>query len=163
MTDCPHYHCLYRTLTPAAWIRGLNSTTLHSNQLLMSPCHLCVSSMMSVTCLFYLLSFYELVSFSVPLAPRTARIVRVGVVFWSPRGSGGPGDAASRSPRVKGEKAENRAFWSAGEDLPALFCMLEFGQGVTSGWGGDENRWEGERNERKRLVQLRTNDRHSAL
>lgn len=61
-------------------------------------------------------------------------------------GLGGPSDAASRSARVKGENSENRAFWSAGEDRPALFCMLESGQGVTQGvcWGG-ENRWEGER------------------
>lgn len=50
-------------------------------------------------------------------------------------GLGGLSDAASRSPWVKGENAENRAFWSAREDLPALFCMLEFGQGVTRGLG----------------------------
>ena len=65
---------------------------------------------------------------------------QVGVVFWSPQGSGGPSDAASRSPRVKGENSENRAFWSAREDPPALFCMLEFGQGVTRGCTGGENR-----------------------
>lgn len=46
--------------------------------------------------------------------------------------------AASRSPRVKGENSENRAFWSAGEDLPAPFCMLEFGARGTKG-GGFEN------------------------
>lgn len=86
---------------------------------------------------------------------------QVGVVFWSPQGSGGPSDAASRSPRVKGENSENRAFWSAREDPPALFCMLEFGQGVTRGCRGGENRWGGERNERKRLVQVRRNDRQS--
>lgn len=65
---------------------------------------------------------------------------QVGVVFWSPQGSGGPSDAASRSPRVKGENSENRAFWSAREDPPALFCMLEFGQGVTRGCRGGESR-----------------------
>ena len=86
---------------------------------------------------------------------------QVGVVFWSPQGSGGPSDAASRSPRVKGENSENRAFWSAREDPPALFCMLEFGQGVTRGCTGGENRWEGQRNDRKRLVQVRTNDKQS--
>lgn len=63
---------------------------------------------------------------------------QVGVVFWSPRGSGGPCDAASRSTRVKGENSENRVFWSAKEGLPALFCMLEFGQGVTGGIGEKE-------------------------
>lgn len=56
--------------------------------------------------------------------------------------------AASRSPRVKGENSENRAFWSAGEDLPAPFCMLEFGQGGPGVGGGvrisqsrDEKNW----------------------
>lgn len=37
---------------------------------------------------------------------------------------------------MKGEKSENRAFWSARDDLPALFCMLEFGLGVTRVPGG---------------------------
>lgn len=68
-------------------------------------------------------------------ADSTARAHQVGVVFWSPQGLGGLSDAASRSPRVKGENSENRAFWSAREDLPALFCMLDFGQGVTEGVG----------------------------
>lgn len=68
-------------------------------------------------------------------ALHTAQAHQVGVVFWSPQGSGGLSDAASRSPRVKGENSENRAFWSAREDLPALFCMLDFGQGVTEGVG----------------------------
>lgn len=68
--------CPTKTLTPAAWIRGLNSTALHSDQLLMSPCHLCVSSMMSVTCLFHLCSLYKLVSFSVPPTLHTARLGR---------------------------------------------------------------------------------------
>lgn len=68
--------CLTKTLTPAAGIRGLNSTTLHSAQLLMSPCHLRVSSMMSVTCLFHLRSLYKLVSFSVPPTLHTARLGR---------------------------------------------------------------------------------------
>lgn len=36
-------------------------------------------------------------------------------------------------PRVKGENSENRVFCSVREDLPALFCMLEFGPGVTEG------------------------------
>ena len=75
---------------------------------------------------------------------------QVGVVFWSPRGSGGPSDAASRSPWVKGENSENRAFWSAREDLPVLFCMLEFGQGVTGGCGGTRiGEKEGEMREKK--------------
>lgn len=68
--------CLTKTLTPAARIRGLNSTTLHSEQLLMSPCHLRVSFMMSVTCLFHLHSLYKLVSFSMPPTLHTARLGR---------------------------------------------------------------------------------------
>lgn len=105
-----------------------NSTTLHA--VLMSACHLCVSSMMSVTCLFSPAFSLPTCVFQRAADSSHGSARRVGVVFWSPRGSGGPGDAASRSPRVKGENSENRAFWSAREDLPAPFCMLEFGQGT---------------------------------
>lgn len=105
-----------------------NSTTLHA--VLMSACHLCVSSMMSVTCLFSPAFFLPTCVFQRAADSSHGLARRVGVVFWSPRVSGGPGDAASRSPRVKGENSENRAFWSAREDLPAPFCMLEFGQGM---------------------------------
>lgn len=94
-------------------------------------------------CIFYDVShLFVLPGFSLPTcvfqraadSPNSSAR-QVGVVFWFPRGSGGPSDAASRSPRVKGENSENRAFWSAREDLPALFCMLEFGRGVTEGVG----------------------------
>lgn len=57
----------------------------------------------------------------------------IGVVFWSRRSSRGPNDAASRSPWVKGENSENRVFGPVREDLPALFCMLDFGSGVMEG------------------------------
>ncbi|KAK5915071.1 hypothetical protein CesoFtcFv8_000701 [Champsocephalus esox] len=88
---------------------------------------------MSATCLFYLLSSNKLVSFIEPPSLHTAPLGRL-VLSSGLRGAGGGlSDAASRSARVKGENSENRAFWSAGEDRPALFCMLESGQGVTQG------------------------------
>lgn len=85
---------------------------------------------------------------------------QVGVVFWSPRSSRGPNDAASRSPRVKGENSENRVFWSVREDLPAPFCMLEFGPGVMEGrWGWGQEYVRVKRPMLKeRLGQLRTNN-----
>ncbi len=117
---------------------------LKLNNLILRPASdVSVSSL----CLFYDVShMFVLPGFSLQLcvfqrvadAPYSSDR-QVGFVFWSPRGSGGPGDAASRSPWVKGENSENRAFWSAREDLPALFCMLEFGQGVTGGSWGREN------------------------
>lgn len=126
-----------------------NSTTLHS--FLMSTCHLCFAPpVMSLACLFSLLL---LLSANPCLSAccrhhhhrRRRLLTRLGLgrsvlCSGSPRGSGvggvrrGVAGAASRSPRVKGENSENRAFWSAGEDLPAPFCMLEFGQGGPRGW-----------------------------
>lgn len=71
-----------------------------------------------------------------PLTVCTAQLVK-SVLCSGFRGArGAPRDAASRSARVKGENSENRVFWSAGEDLPALFCMLEFwARGDRGGWG----------------------------
>lgn len=55
-------------------------------------------------------------------------------------GAGHRGNAASPSPQVKGEKSENRGFWSTGDELPAPFRVLEFGRGVTDGGGTGERR-----------------------
>lgn len=134
-----------KTLTPATWITRQPYTAFWCLRVIFAYPPWCQSLVCSP-----LLSFCQLVSFSVPLTLHTAR--RLGVVFWSPRGSGGsggPGDAASRSPRVKGENSENRAFWSAREDLPAPFCMLEFGRGAEGvGLGTCENR-EGKEKKKK--------------
>lgn len=124
LTACPHRQRNNTAPTHAAWI-----TTLHFNHLFMSPClFICYD----VTHLFVLPGSF-MRTFSISPTLRTARLI--GVVFWSRRSSRGPNDAASRSPRVKGENSENRVFWSVREDLPALFCMLDFGPGVMEGRG----------------------------
>lgn len=106
-------------------MRGLTSTTLHS------VC-LGVISMAPLQCqrLVCATRFHSTIMCLSAYRRLSGPTRWVGVVFWSPRGSG----AASHSPRVKSEYSENRAFWSAREDLRALFCMLEFGREVTGVW-----------------------------
>lgn len=119
-----------------------NSTTLHSFY------DVCMSSLFCGACdvsVLFVLSpphFCQHLSFSLPSRRRRhrrhRRVLAQRGLAWSvlcsgsPRGGGGKAGgvagAASRSPRVKGENSENRAFWSAGEDLPAPFCMLGFGR-----------------------------------
>lgn len=108
---------------------------LNNNLTLQPPFHVPVSLQYicyDVTHLFVLPGSF-MRTFSILPTLRTAWLI--GVVFWSRRSSRGPNDAASRSPRVKGENSENRVFWSVREDLPALFCMLDFGPGVMEGRG----------------------------
>lgn len=141
MTDCPHICCRGICMSH----RDTDTSCLNKrpklDNLTLKPSF---DVSMSSLCLFYDVShlfvlpgfFLQACVFQHATDSPYSSARQVGVVFWSPRGSGGPSDAASRSPRVKGENSENRALWSAREDLPALFCMLEFGQGVTRGWRG---------------------------
>lgn len=123
-----------------------NTCSLNNNLTLHAPFHISISAMMSLTCLFSLAPLWEL-----------SALRQLSALL-------GPNDVASRSPRVKGENSENRVFWSVREDLPALFCILDFGPGVMEGrrGGGQEHvrvkRAMGE----EWLVQLRTNNRKNA-
>lgn len=144
-----HFTGLYVTQTH----RHLHQTRL-LNWTELLPFDVFISSSVCYTSLFCLCD--NVVSFCVFCAHSKACPARCCVLLSAgQRGLGGPCDAATHSPWVKGENSENGVFRSAGEDLAALFCMLESGQGPAWEWGSEKRRKE---NETKWLVHLRTND-----
>lgn len=130
--------CNKKTLTPAAWITRQPYTHFWCPHVIFVSCRLwCQRLVCSPSSSSFLATrvFQHTAAAAADsshssasagwccvLGLRGARGVRWGLA-----------GAASRSPRVKGENSENRAFWSAGEDLPAPFCMLEFGLGGPRG------------------------------
>lgn len=136
LTACPHRQGNNVTLTPATWITSPNSTTLHFNQLFMSPC---LGVRCDVTRSFVLPGSF-MRTFSISLTCHTARLVRS--VLCS--GLGGARGARTMPPRVHpGWKVRTlRTECSGLLEKTCLLCSacLSLGQGLWRGGGGeDEN------------------------